>query len=101
MSRKNRTEILEYLRKNSERIQNAYSLERIAMIGSIARDEYTDESDVDIIVRFRPGTARIHDKKRALAAELSATFHRTVDIGSEKYLKPYYRTAILNEAIYV
>ena len=64
MSKKNRTEILEYLRRNNKRMQRTYSLERVAMIGSIARDEYTDDSDVDIIVRFQPGTRKIHDKKR-------------------------------------
>lgn len=56
MSKKNRTEILDYLRQNNERFHQVYSLERIAVIGSMARDEYTDKSDVDIIVRFRSGT---------------------------------------------
>lgn len=101
MSKKNRTEILDYLRQNNERIQRIYSLERIAMIGSIARDEYTDDSDVDIIVRFQPGTRKIHDKKMALTEELTVAFQRPVEIASEKYLKPYYRTEILKEAVYV
>ena len=101
MPKKNRTEILEYLRENSERIQRVYSLERMAMIGSIARGEYTDNSDVDIIVRFRPGTSKIRDKKIALAHELATAFHRPVDIASEKYIKPYYKTEILKEAVYV
>ena len=101
MLKKNRTEILSYLRQNNERIQRVYSIEQIAMIGSIARDEYTDESDVDIIVRFQTGTQKIHDKKAALAKELTVVFHRPVEIASEKYLKPYYKTEILREAVYV
>ena len=101
MSRKNRAEILEHLSRNSTRNREVYSLERLAIIGSIARDDYTDASDVDIIVRFRPGTPGIHDKKKALAEELTTVFQRPVEIASEKYLKPYYRAEILKEAIYV
>ncbi len=57
------------------------------MIGSIARDEYTDDSDVDIIVRFRPAIDKTHDKKTALIEELTAAFRRPVEIASENISK--------------
>lgn len=93
--------ILKYLSENRSRLLREFSLERIALIGSIARDEYSDESDVDIIVKFQTGTQRIYEQKSRLIAELEREFGRSVEIGSEKYLKPYYRTEILREAVYV
>ena len=96
-----RKEILSYLGDHQDDLKQRYGLDRIAVIGSIARDDYTDESDVDFIVCFQPGTDKIYDRKQTLTSELEAVFHRPVQIASEKYLKPYYRTEILKEAVYV
>ena len=96
-----RTEIIAYLTESQDDLKDRFSLERVAVIGSVARDEYGDDSDVDLIVRFRPGTERIHTLKQNLRSELETVFHRPVQVASEKYLKPYYRTQILKEAVYV
>lgn len=39
--------------------------------------------------------------KSALRSELEQVFGRPVQIASEKYLKPYYRSEILEETVYV
>lgn len=96
-----RDEILGYLRDSHDDIKHRYSLELIALIGSIARDDYREDSDVDLIVRFKPGTERIHERKVNLRSELQAAFGRPVQIASEKYIRPYYRSQILKEAVYV
>ena len=93
--------IFSYLTDHQDDLKDRFSLERIAVIGSIARDDYTDLSDIDIIVRFRVGTDHIHGLKQKLRAELEDALGRPVQIASEKYLKPYYRTQILKEAVYV
>lgn len=96
-----REEILKHLLDSQDDLKRRYSLEIVALIGSMARNDYRDDSDVDLIVRFLPKTQRIHDLKQRLRSELEATFRRPVQIASEKYLKPYYRPQILSEAIYV
>ena len=96
-----RRDILSCLGDHQDDLKQRYGLDRIAVIGSVAQNDYTDESDVDFIVRFQPGTDKIYDRKRKLTSELEAVFHRSVQIASEKYLKPYYRTEILKEAVYV
>ena len=101
MPASSRDQILEYLRDSADDIKQRYSLERVALIGSIARDDYGDDSDVDLMVRFQPGTDRIHERKANLRSELETAFGRPVQVASEKYLRPYYRSQILNEAVYV
>lgn len=97
----NREEILSYLKNHRDFLSEKYSLECIALIGSISRNEYSEESDVDLVVRFRPGTLRIHRLKQQLRSNLEEVFGRPVQIISEKYLRPYYREEILREAVYV
>ncbi len=96
-----REQILTYLSDSQDDLKRRYSLELIALIGSLARNDYRDDSDVDLIVRFLPETQHIHDLKQKLRSQLEATFHRPVQIASEKYLKPYYRSQILKDAVYV
>ena len=96
-----RENILSYLREHQQDLKDRFSLVRIAVIGSVARGDYTDESDVDIIVTFQPETDKIYNRKQELRSELEVVFHRPVQIASEKYLIPYYRSEILREAVYV
>ena len=94
-----REDILYHLAQSQEDLKQRYSLERIAVIGSMARGDYDDDSDVDLIVRFKPGTQHIHDLKKDLRDELDCEFRRPVQIASEKYLKSYYRSQVLKEAV--
>jgi predicted nucleotidyltransferase len=54
-----REDIFAYLNDHQDDLKWRCLLERVAVIGSIARNDYIDESDVDIIVRFRPATDQI------------------------------------------
>ncbi|MFH2044935.1 MAG: nucleotidyltransferase domain-containing protein [Pseudomonadota bacterium] len=67
----------------------------------LLRNDYTDGSDVDLIIRFRSGTERIHDLKQQLREELELVFGRPVQLASEKYLKPYFLQQILKDAMNV
>jgi len=96
-----RTEVVAYLRSHRARFQREYHVRRIAVIGSFARGEQRPDSDLDILVDLEPGTDGIHRLKRQLRDELERKFGRKVEVASERYLKPYYRDAILREAVYV
>ena len=97
----NRQQVLDYIHTNKERLQSEYHVRKIALIGSFARDEQRPESDVDLLLDLEPGIPNIHQTKVRLRTELEAAFGRSVELASERYLKPYYRDEILREAIYV
>ena len=96
-----RQQILDYILSNKGRLKSEYHVRKIALIGSFARDEQRPESDVDLLLDLEPDTPDIHRTKLRLRSELEAAFGRSVELASERYLKPYYRDAILREAIYV
>ena len=98
---KSRQEIIAYLNLKRELLRTQFHVRKIALIGSFARDEQTDESDVDLLLDLEEGTSDIYHLKRILKDELEQQFGRPVELASERYLKPYYKSQILQEAIYV
>ncbi|MBD2464394.1 nucleotidyltransferase family protein [Oscillatoria sp. FACHB-1407] len=71
----------------------------LALFGSVARDEATSTSDVDILVEFEPPITfdRYMDVKLYLEDHLGSK----VDLVSRKSLKPQIRTLIEQEMIHV
>jgi predicted nucleotidyltransferase len=79
-----------------------HHIQRLALFGSVIRDDFTAESDVDVLVEFKPG----HTPGLAFFAmqrELSETLGRQVDLNTAAWLSPYFRQEVLDEAevIYV
>lgn len=97
----NRTIILSFLRSKKEDLYNDYQLVEIGLCGSFARDEATENSDIDLIVEFKPNTANLLKKKLELKAFIGKALGRKVDLGREKYLKLYFKSQILQDIIYV
>lgn len=70
---------------------------RLALFGSILRDDFRPDSDVDVLVEFQPGAApglaffRIQE-------ELSRILGRRVDLNTAAELSPYFRNEVLGEA---
>ena len=84
-----RRKIAEFCRRNHVR--------RLAFFGSVIRDDFTPDSDVDVLVEFEPG------KTPGLAffdmqEELSGILGRKVDLNTEEFLSPYFRDEVLAEA---
>jgi predicted nucleotidyltransferase len=94
-------EILKYLNSQKHYFREKYCVRKIALIGSFARNEQNPHSDIDILVDIEEGTPDIFELKRSLRKDLEQKFGRKVEIASERYLKPFYRTEILQEAEYV
>jgi predicted nucleotidyltransferase len=84
-----RDKIAEFCRRNHIR--------RLAFFGSVLRDDFTPESDVDVLVEFEPG----HTPGLAFFAmqrELSHILDRKADLNTAMDLSPYYRQKVLEEA---
>lgn len=78
---------------------HSFGVRSLALFGSVAREEATENSDLDFLVEFE-GTATF-DRYMQLKFFLEDLFDKPVDLVTKRSLKPQISQAILNEAIYV
>lgn len=73
-----------------------WKVTELALFGSILRDNFGPDSDVDVLVTFEPSAPwTLWDLSR-MRAELEAIFGREVDLVEKKALRnPFRRQAIL------
>ena len=70
---------------------------RLALFGSVLRNEARPESDVDLLVEFAPGQ-KTFDHFEALADLLERELGRAVELVTLEALSPYLGPRILAEA---
>jgi hypothetical protein len=85
-----RQEIADFCRANRIR--------RLALFGSVLRDDFTASSDVDVLVEFDPHAQVGMIRLAALEDELSRILGRKADLNTPGFLSKYYRERILAEA---
>ena len=76
-----------------------FGITRLGVFGSVARQENTDESDIDIVVEIsKPTLSLMYQLRQALSSLLG----RTVDlVRMRDSLRPVFKSTILQEAIFV
>lgn len=79
-----------------------WNVSELALFGSVLRDDFSADSDVDALVTFKPGApVKLADLMR-MEQEMGAIFGRKVDLGTRKSVEddPNYlrRRAILESA---
>lgn len=90
--------ILEYLSSHKSEFCEKYSVEEIGLFGSYARDEATEESDIDIFVKMPPKLFDVIGVK----LEIEEALGKKVDIVREhKHLKPLLLKMIQKDIAYV
>ena len=74
-----------------------HGIRRLALFGSVLRDDFTPESDIDVLVEFEsgrtPGLAFF-----GMQDELSRILGRRVDLNTPGSLSRYFRDEVLSEA---
>jgi predicted nucleotidyltransferase len=74
-----------------------HHIRRLSLFGSVLRDDFHPNSDVDVLVEFEaghvPGLAFF-----AMEMELSEILGRQVDLNTPGFLSPYFRDQVLAEA---
>jgi len=93
---------LEYVKSNlssmKEELAKTFGVSTIGLFGSITREDFTEASDIDILVDFsRP----IGMEFFTLADLLETRLHRKVDLITRDCIKPRYFEAIKEDLIYV
>lgn len=94
-------QILDFISKNKVFLNEKFHVSKIGLFGSYARNEQTENSDIDLIVDFEENTNDLFDLKIELKKFFTDNLHIEVDICREKYIKPFYKNRIINETIYV
>ena len=80
-----------------EAICRTYGVRRLAFFGSVIRDDFGADSDVDILVEFHPD-ARVGLSFFSLQKELSRLLGRVVDLSTPGFLSPQIRERVAREA---
>lgn len=95
----NRQRTLELLAQSKPELQTRFGVTRLALFGSMARDEAGSGSDVDILVAFDgPATSQRYFGVQFYLEDLLGC---PVDLVTEKALRPELRPYIEKERIYV
>jgi len=74
-----------------------HHIRKLAFFGSVLRDDFRPDSDVDVLVEFEPGHVpglRFFD----MEAELSEILGRKVDLNTPRFLSRYFRDRVEAEA---
>ena len=74
-----------------------HGIRRLSLFGSILRDDFREDSDIDVLVEFEPGT-RVGLAFIAMQDELTAILGRRVDLSTAGFLSARFRDEVLAEA---
>ncbi len=74
-----------------------HNIRRLALFGSVLRDDFGPQSDVDVLVEFDPGHVP-GLSFFSMETELSGILGRKVDLNTPRWLSPYFRHEVLSEA---
>ena len=94
-----RDEVLEILRRHKSEFANRYGVTALGVFGSIARNDATEASDVDVVVEMtKPDLFYLVHIKEALEEE----FNRPVDVVSYgERMNRFMKKRIDQEMVYV
>lgn len=94
-----RQDILASLKKLKGEVSREYSVKTLGVFGSVARDEQTGKSDIDLLVEFSKPVGFVTFMR--LEHFLSEQLGTQVDLVTSDSLKPVIRQDVLAEVIYV
>jgi predicted nucleotidyltransferase len=73
-------------------------IRRLALFGSALRDDFTPESDVDVLVEFEAGHVPGFIKLAGMEIELTRIIGHKADMRTPEDLSPYFRQEVVNSA---
>ena len=82
-----------------ERLAREHRLASLALFGSSVRADFRPDSDVDVLVRYRPGIRPSLESLIKLETELETAFGRDVDLVREEILRPDVQERVRAEVV--
>ncbi|MDH4200025.1 MAG: nucleotidyltransferase family protein [Spirochaetia bacterium] len=90
--------VISLIKKNLNELTKKYAITRIGIFGSLAREQATEESDIDIVVEMEPDLF----KRASLKSELEIILGTKVDvIRYSQRMNPHLKQRIDREVLYV
>ncbi|MCD4687456.1 MAG: nucleotidyltransferase family protein [Anaerolineae bacterium] len=75
-----------------------HHIRRLSLFGSVLRDDFGPESDIDVLVEFQPGHVPGLITLAGMEIELSTLLGRKVDLRTPGDLSRYFRDDVLSHA---
>jgi predicted nucleotidyltransferase len=91
--------VLQLLKQKNAEMEREFGVKSLLLFGSVARDEATPASDVDLLVEFNRPVG--YFGLFALQDYLEKLLGCPVDLGTPDSLKPYIRERVMGELIRV
>lgn len=76
-----------------------HHIRKLALFGSVLRDDFRDDSDVDVLVEFDPDHIPGLIGLSAMERELSGLFGRKADMRTAEDLSRYFRDEVVRNAL--
>lgn len=95
----NRDEMLSLLQEHKATLVRRFGVTTLALFGSFARDQATEESDIDLLIRFDGPTTP--QRYFGVWFYLEDLIGRPIDLVTDKALRPELRPYVKREAIHV
>ncbi|NEO62042.1 MAG: nucleotidyltransferase family protein [Moorea sp. SIO4G2] len=83
-----------------EQFCQRHHIRKLSLFGSVLRDDFTPESDVDFLVEFEPGKTPGLFRLASMEIELSEMVEgRKIDLRTPNELSIYFRDRVMAEAM--
>jgi len=76
-----------------------HHIQKLSLFGSVLRDDFTPESDVDFLVAFEPDRIPGLIRLAGMEIELSNLIGRKADLRTAGDLSRYFREEVIAEAV--
>jgi len=76
-----------------------HPIRKLSLFGSVLREDFTDESDVDVLVEFESGAVITYLDMADMQFELEDMLGRKVDLREPQELSRYFRQSVLDTAV--
>src|SRR5690606_34320661 len=75
-----------------------HHIRKLSLFGSILRDDFGPDSDIDVLVEFEPGARVGLFKLVGMEQELSALLGRKVDLNTPGFFRGHLRERVIRDA---
>jgi len=75
-----------------------HHIRKLSLFGSVLRDDFRPDSDVDVLVEFEPGHTPDFFRYVDMQDELTEMLGRTVDLNTAGFLSRHFRQKVLKTA---
>ena len=74
-----------------------HRIQSLSLFGSVLSDDFGPDSDVDVLIEFKPGTRIGLFRLTGLQFELAEILGRNVDLNTPGFISKYFRSKVLAE----